>query len=330
MLLISFGTRPEYIKLKPVIESIKGKIPYKLLFTGQHVDLLSEIDGDIQELEIENGNNRLDSIVQSVMNNEDIFTDISAVLVQGDTTSVFAVALAAFHRKIKIVHLEAGLRTWNKYHPYPEEFNRCAVSRMADIHLCPTANSASNLENERVNGKIHVVGNTVLDNLVGIPTLYDKHIIVTMHRRENHDNMDAWFKKINNLAKEYDEYEFIIPLHPNPNVQKHRHLLTNLTVVDSMEHASFIKKLASSHLVITDSGGIQEESSFFKKKCIVCREHTERGEGLEVFSFLVSEETMEGVFRDLIEDNIPSGDCPYGDGKSAERITKILIEELKF
>ena len=148
MLLISFGTRPEYIKLKPVIESIKGKIPYKLLFTGQHVDLLSEIDGDIQELEIENGNNRLDSIVQSVMNNEDIFTDISAVLVQGDTTSVFAVALAAFHRKIKIVHLEAGLRTWNKYHPYPEEFNRCAVSRMADIHLCPTANSASNLESE--------------------------------------------------------------------------------------------------------------------------------------------------------------------------------------
>ena len=202
MLLVSFGTRPEYIKVKPLIEALNGKIPYKLLFTGQHVDLLSEVGGEIQRLEIENGTNRLDSIVRSVMNNEGVFEGISAVLVQGDTTSVFAVALAAFHRRIRIIHLEAGMRTWNNNHPYPEEFNRCAVSRMADIHLCPTEKTAENLKIERVGGSIHVVGNTVLDNLVQIVPKRTNSIVLTMHRRENHHLIPDWFSRFDNLAKD--------------------------------------------------------------------------------------------------------------------------------
>ena len=127
MMLICFGTRPEWIKIKPVVDVIRNDIPYKLLFTGQHLDILDSIDEEVTRLEVSDGANRLDSIVQSMMNQEEIFEGITSIFVQGDTSSVFAMALAAFHRGIKIIHLEAGLRTYNKSHPYPEEFNRRAV-----------------------------------------------------------------------------------------------------------------------------------------------------------------------------------------------------------
>jgi UDP-N-acetylglucosamine 2-epimerase (non-hydrolysing) len=328
MILISFGTRPEYIKIKPLIKAFEGRIPYKLLFTGQHVDLLSKVGGELHRLEIEDGPNRLDSIVGSVMNNDKIFEGVSTVLVQGDTTSVFAVALAAFHRKIKIIHLEAGLRTYNKDHPYPEEFNRRAVSVMADIHLSPTDLCSDNLKKERVDGKIFTVGNTVLDNLIHIQPNYSNKVVITMHRRENHHLIPKWFTVFDKLAKENPEYDFIIPLHPNPNVQKHKDLLQHVTVVEPMEYDSFINLLAEARLVITDSGGLQEESSFFNKKCIVCRETTERVEGMGTFAFMTTPETVEADFYMHLEDYKPDDICPYGDGHSAERITQILLEEL--
>ena len=328
MILISFGTRPEFIKIKPLIEAFKDRIPFKLLFTGQHVDLLSDVEGDIHKLTIEDGSNRLDSIVSSMMNNDAIFEGVDAVLVQGDTTSVFAVALAAFHRRIKIIHLEAGLRTFNKDHPYPEEFNRRAVSVMADIHLSPTELCTENLNKERVDGKIFTVGNTVLDNLVDIQPEYTNKVVITMHRRENHHIIPEWFAAFDRLALENPQYEFIIPLHPNPNVQKHKDLLKHVKVVDPMQYAEFIKLLSQARLVITDSGGLQEESSFFKKKCIVCRQATERVEGMGTFAFMSSPDKVESDFYSMIDDYIPDDTCPYGDGHSAERITNILLEEL--
>ena len=328
MILISFGTRPEFIKIKPLIEAFKDRIPFKLLFTGQHVDLLSDVEGDIHKLTIEDGSNRLDSIVSSMMNNDAIFEGVEAVLVQGDTTSVFAVALAAFHRRIKIIHLEAGLRTYNKDHPYPEEFNRRAVSVMADIHLSPTELCTENLNKERVDGKIFTVGNTVLDNLVDIQPEYTNKVVITMHRRENHHIIPEWFAAFDRLALENPQYEFIIPLHPNPNVQKHKDLLKHVKVVDPMQYAEFIKLLSQARLVITDSGGLQEESSFFKKKCIVCRQATERVEGMGTFAFMSSPDKVESDFYSMIDDYIPDDTCPYGDGHSAERITNILLEEL--
>ena len=328
MILISFGTRPEFIKIKPLIEAFKDRIPFKLLFTGQHVDLLSDVEGDIYKLTIEDGSNRLDSIVSSMMNNDAIFEGIDAVLVQGDTTSVFAVALAAFHRGIKIIHLEAGLRTFNKYHPYPEEFNRRAVSVMADIHLSPTELCTDNLLKERVDGKVFTVGNTVLDNLVDIEPKYTNKIVITMHRRENHRIIPEWFAVFDKLALENPQYEFIIPLHPNPNVQKHKDLLKHVKVVEPMQYAEFIRLLSQARLVITDSGGLQEESSFFKKKCIVCRQATERVEGMGTFAFMSSPDKVESDFYSMIDDYIPDDTCPYGDGHSAERITNILLEEL--
>jgi len=331
MMLIGFGTRPEYIKIKPLLKAFGFRIPFKLLFTGQHLDLLSHVQNEIMggiRLDIEYGENRLDSIVSSIMNKSRIFEGVDSVLVQGDTTSAFAVALAAFHRKIKIVHLEAGLRTFNKDHPYPEEFNRRAISCMADIHLSPTNICTAHLTREKVGGKIFTVGNTVLDNLVDIVPEYTNTVVITMHRRENHERMPEWFAKFDKLAQENPEFEFVLPIHPNPNVKKHAHLLEHVNVVEPMKYNDFLNLLASSYMVITDSGGLQEESSFFKKKCIVCREKTERTEGMGDFSFMSGVEEIEGLFYNIKKDHIPTKECPYGDGKSSERIRDILIDEL--
>lgn len=331
MILVSFGTRPEWIKIKPVLDQMEGKIPFKLLFTGQHEDLLANVDfnAEITRLSIKNGSNRLDSIVESVMNLDEIFDGVDALMVQGDTSSAFAVALAAFHRKIKVIHLEAGLRTYDKNQPYPEEFNRQAISRIADIHLCPTRTSRRNLVNESVEGVIRVVGNTVLDNLRDVETEYTNKIIVTMHRRENHHNMDKWFEVIDKLAEKNKDLEFIIPLHPNPNVQKHKHIFKHVKVVDPMEYNEFIQLMAKSKFVITDSGGLQEETSFLNKKCIVCREKTERQEGIGTFAIkCTSPEDLERLFNNMNENHIPTGQCPYGDGYAAEKAFEVIASEI--
>ena len=335
MMLISFGTRPEYIKIKPLLKEFAGRIPYALLFTGQHASLLKDIVSttDVRQLQVKDGSNRLDSIVASIMNSCHVFNQITSVMVQGDTTSAFAVALAAFHRKIKIIHLEAGLRTYNLSHPYPEEFNRQAISRMATTHLCPTEMSAGNLRQENITSGVHVVGNTVLDNLKGTEFTYGNTILVTMHRRENHELMDQWFHQLETLATKHPEYEFIIPLHPNPNVQQYRHILKKVKATPPVEHDEFIRMIASCRFIITDSGGIQEEASFLGKKCIVCRQITERVEGMGVFSFLCPTPTeLPESFRWINTNNnhIPSetDTCPYGDGNSSKKICDILMETL--
>ena len=331
MILLSFGTRPEWIKIKPLLKKIDGHIPYRLLFTGQHTDLLSDINshGPVITLNIIEGKNRLDSIVQSVMNCDHVFDGVSAVLVQGDTTSAFSIALASFHRKIKVVHLEAGLRTYDKSQPYPEEFNRQAISRIADIHLCPTHTSKQYLIDEKTQGKIEVVGNTVLDNLVNIKTQYSNKVIVTMHRRENHHNIAEWFSEISKIAKSNSDLEFIMPLHPNPNVQKHKNLLEGIKVVGPMEYDEFINLLAKSKLVITDSGGLQEETSFLGKKCIVCRKKTERTEGLGSFAHICKKpKDLSELFKKVNADHRISGPSPYGDGKSSEKIFEVLKNEI--
>ena len=331
--LIAFGTRPEWIKLKPVIDMFDEKnISYKTLFSGQHVDLLPKevIESVDMRLNINDGPNRLDSIVGSVMVESGIWDDdLTHVMIQGDTTSAFAIALAAFHRKLKVVHLEAGLRTYNIWDPYPEEFNRQAISRLADLHLCPTDLSSIYLSNEKVAGRIEVVGNTVLDNLRDVETEYTNKVVVTMHRRENHEIIDQWFKEINKIAESNKNLEFIIPLHPNPNVQKHKHLLKNLKIVEPMEYNEFIKLLAQTRLVISDSGGLQEETSFLKKKCIVCRKTTERVEGVGTFAFMCLEpQELEGIFNKVNDDHIPVGECPYGDGSASEKVFKVLRDEV--
>ena len=184
------------------------------------------------------------------------------------------------------------------------------------------------LKNEKVPGEIVIVGNTVLDNLVGIDTTDEHKVLVTMHRRENHENIQAWFKQIDKIASENKRYEFCLPIHPNPAVEKHKNLLKNVKVVEPMEYNILLDYLSKCSFVITDSGGIQEESAFLRKPCLVCREETERAEGLGNFSLLCAfPEDLAQRFEDLSSLEM-SGDCPYGDGKSSEKIIRLLKNDI--
>ena len=329
MILICYGTRPEHIKISPLLKEMDGIIPYKTLFTGQHKDLVKNINFD-HYLTIGEGVNRLDTVVQSCLNiDETTFKDVTHILVQGDTVSAYSLALAAFHRGIKIIHLEAGLRTYDFENPYPEEAYRQCISRISDINLCPTQNNLNNLQGEKINGESVVVGNTVLDNLLGVKTKYNDKVLVTMHRRENHHNMDEWFKAINQLAIDNPELKFEIPLHPNPNVKKHKDLLTHVNVVSPFDYDTMIKEISECCFLISDSGGIQEESSFLNKKVIVCRKITERPESVGKHSFMCGEpKDLKGLFYSLKDNYEVDLECPYGDGRSSERIVNYLKEKI--
>ena len=204
------------------------------------------------------------------------------------------------------------------------------IARISDINLCPTELSKKNLINEKVNGKCHVVGNTVLDNLLPFKEEceYTNKVLVTLHRRENHDLMDQWFNKVNKLAKNNSNLEFILPIHPNPNVQKYKHILTDVTVIEPLSHPELLDVLVKCKLVISDSGGLQEEGSFFNKKVIVCRKTTERPEAIETghLHMCLSPDELENKFDQLIKNYYINADCPYGDGKSSSKIIKKLNE----
>ena len=199
-ILICFGTRPEWLKIKPLLK-IMDRTEYKLFFTGQHEDLLKEVDVDYKAT-IPTSNNRLDDVVSGCLNLPE--GDFKGVLVQGDTASAFACAIGAYHRGLRIYYMEAGLRSGNLKHPYPEEGYRQMIARIADVNFAPTELSYSNLVSEAVMGEIFEVGNTVLDNLVDLPeATYGTKVLITMHRRENHHLMAEWFTEINDLAISY-------------------------------------------------------------------------------------------------------------------------------
>jgi len=335
-ILIVFGTRPEYLKIEPLVNELKKKnLPFKTLFTGQHIDLVNKTSFDVDvrlfSVDYRDEHNRLTSLLGHLIYNIGNFLinnpEITHVLVQGDTTSALAGALAAMNSKVKVIHLEAGLRTYDFENPYPEEYNRQLISKIADIHLCGTFENMINLRNEYIGGDIHIVGNTILDSLVSyLPDVENTNkILVTLHRRENHDKIDKWFNQINILAKMFADYEFILPLHPNPNVQKHKNILTHVNVIEPLDHDNFLKLLVKCKLVISDSGGIQEECSFFKKKVIVCRKITERPESVGKTSVLCPEpKLLIEMFKENIDKDISNSVCPYGDGTSSQKIVDIF------
>ncbi len=327
-ILLCFGTRPEWLKIKPLIK-LMDRSEYKLLFTGQHVDLLKNIEVDYQ-INMSTTNNRLDSIISDCML-QFPNGNFRGVLVQGDTGSAFGCALAAFNRQIKIYYLEAGLRSYNLEHPYPEEGYRQMIARISDINFSPTQISSSNLFNEKTNGYTHVVGNSVLDNLVEYKDKceYTNKVLITLHRRENHHWMDKWFTNINQLAKLNTDLEFILPIHPNPNVQKHKHLLTNINVINPLSHSELLKILVKCKFVISDSGGLQEEGSFFNKKVIVCRKTTERPEAIYTGHLHICSTPgeLEKIFDKVNKDPYINKKCPYGDGNTSLLIHNILKNE---
>lgn len=326
-ILICFGTRPEYIKVLSLIKNLSN---IKTCFTGQHKDLLQNISVDYNlsdQFEEKITDNRLNDIFINIMKHTYIFNNVEYVLVQGDTTTACAIALSAFHNNKKIIHLESGLRSNDINDPFPEEMNRQVISRIANIHLCPTKFNEQNLCKENVGGKIFVVGNTGLDNISKENCEYQNKILITLHRRDNHDIMDQWFREIEILANKYENYEFVIPLHPNPNVQKHKNIFKKVKIINPMNHDEMINYVKKCKFVISDSGGLQEECSYLNKKIIVCRKTTERPESVGIHSIMCYEPNMlSNIVKNVINNYEINADCPYGDGKSWEKIKNILTE----
>lgn len=325
MILICFGTRPEWLKIKPLLHHLNCK----LLFTGQHKDLVKEVNFDYAFSYVSKANNRLDNLIAGCLESFPDDPSISSVLVQGDTASAFGCALAAFNRGLKVIHLEAGLRSYDLSNPYPEEGYRQMLSRIATIHLCPTQLAKSRLANEECSGRIEVVGNTVLDNIVHYKnkTIYDNKVLVTLHRRENHKIITEWFKEIDTLASSYLDIDFILPIHPNPDVYKHKHLLKSVNVIDPLKHSDLIEILRTCLCTITDSGGIQEEATFFNKKSIVCRKVTERPEAIKHLHLCSEPKYLKNIFETIVNNPEINEPCPYGDGNSSLLIKSLLYHD---
>jgi len=322
-LLICYGTRPEYIKVKSLIQHFKN---VETLFTGQHENLIEPSNKITHKLDIHNyTDNRLNNIIMSILKHSYIFNDITHVLVQGDTTSAMGIALSAFHHQKQVIHLEAGLRTFDIFDPYPEELNRQMISRIASIHLCPTELNKQNLINENIRNNIYIVGNTGLDNISKNNICYNNKVLITLHRRDNHHNIDKWFMVLSQIAKKYTDIEFIFPIHPNPSIIGYANLLENINVIKPINHSDLIVLLKECKFVISDSGGLQEEASFLNKKIIICRQSTERPEILGTYGILCPiPESLSDIVDDVYNDYKIDAKCPYGEGDSWEKIGKIL------
>ena len=333
-LLITFGTRPEWIKIKPVIDKIDGIIPYKILYTGQHSTLIDSSFEKYRDMAIcinpeDDCDIRLDSIVSSILKQiPSNMYDATHVMVQGDTSTALAVALAAFHRQIPVIHLEAGLRTHDIGNPFPEESNRAMISEMASIHLCPTSLASLQLSRKK---NVYVVGNTVLDSIdKSKPITTEDLVLVTMHRRENLCEIKDWFEAIEKEAQRSNNL-FVFPMHPNPEIQKHKDIFNKVKVIDPIGRDECLDIIRRCKYVITDSGGIQEEASFLKKKCLVCRKSTERSEGLGSSIFLCSSPLSLSFRVSAIEnsqDYIVKAPCPFGNGNASDLILGLLIKEM--
>jgi UDP-N-acetylglucosamine 2-epimerase (non-hydrolysing) len=320
--LVCVGTRPEWLKVKPLLPYIN----HKLLFTGQHRNLLKDVSFDYDLGDVRGISDRLASVIAGCSEGFPE-TGYDMVLVQGDTASAFGCALAAFHRKKHIIYLESGLRSYDLENPFPEEGYRQMISRISNTNLCPTELNRENLEREGVTNGI-VVGNTVLDNLVGVQTSYQPQVLVTMHRRENLRSLSSWFYAINGLAAEHPELRFVLPMHPNPEIRGNKYILNRIEIVDPMPHNELVGYMKDCIAIITDSGGLQEEGAFLDKKVLVCRKTTERPEGIGTGHTIMCEnpEALREEFPKALLNHRISEPCPYGDGHSAERIAKIINE----
>lgn len=323
MILIAYGTRPEWIKVKRLIEIFKkNNTPIRVLFTGQQKDI-GEFEYDLKINIPKNETNRLNTIVSSIITS-DVFDNIEHVIVQGDTASSFAVALAAFNKNIPISHIEAGLRTFDSENPYPEECYRQMISCIANYHFCPTANDLSNLIREGKAKQAWVVGNTVIDTLPPLNVTYDDVVLITMHRRENLDKIEKWFFEFEKLSCMFPNIDFVIPLHPNPVVQNKSRVLKNVRVIEPLAHEQLLKLIASSKMIITDSGGIQEEAAFYNKLVLVCRTVTERPASNQIM--IKEPSDLIPSFEKHIQNYQLNIECPFGDGLASERIYSLIME----
>jgi len=363
-----FGTRPEAIKLAPIIQQLDKHPHFKSIpvITAQHREMLDQVLNlfkikPTRDLDLMRENQSLTSLTASIFTHLDpILEEFKPdwMLVQGDTTTVMAATLSAYYRHIKIGHVEAGLRTGDKWQPFPEEINRRVTSVTADYHFAPTEWARNNLLREGIADElIKVTGNTIIDALTQIITLpipkeiedllgkkeilsgEKQLIIVTAHRRENFGTpIKDICAALQSLAKRYkDRIEIIYPVHLNPNINKPAYELLNnipnITLLPPLEYLSLVHLLKHAHLILTDSGGIQEEATGLGIPCLVLREVTERPEGIDAGVLkLVGTDTNTIVNKaaHLLDDQsayqtMAHAANPYGDGKAAIKIVETLL-----
>ena len=366
-ILTVFGTRPEVIKMAPVINEFKkyrGKIICRTCVTGQHrqmIDPLLELFGlkADYDLNIMRENQTLRHITTSVLDKMERIIKKERpdyLMVQGDTTTGMAAALAAYYQKVKITHVEAGLRTQDKYHPYPEEANRRIIDAIGDLYFAHTQWAKENLINEGVaEEKIEVTGNTVIDALLDISKrkiyfkgtelenvpMDKKIILVTAHRRESFGTpLMNICKAIKEVASKYgSEVVFVYPVHLNPNVQGAVYSLLknihNVFLIEPLRYEYLVHLMKKSYLILTDSGGIQEEAPSLRKPVLVLREVTERPEAVKAGVVEVVGTNKNKIIEmtiELLEDKakykkMARGANPYGDGKASRRIVRRFLLE---
>lgn len=362
---VVFGTRPEAIKLAPVVKELlaDGTLAVELCSTGQHREILEqamrilELKADVN-LDLMEQHQSLASFSSIALSKLDRYLAQSSpdvLLAQGDTTTTFIAGLAAFYRRVPIAHVEAGLRSHDKQSPFPEEMNRTLMTRLADLHFAPTELSRDNLLREGVPSEaIFVTGNTAVDSIqemvsrvdegdVHIPSLINralnsratgKMVLVTTHRRESFGaDLDAIWQAIVKLSMMFEDTLFLCPLHPNPNVRSiaSQYIGTrpNIVVTDPLDYPLFVYLMSSASLILTDSGGVQEEAPSLGKQVLVLRNVTERPEGISNgFVKVVGTEQsriIEEVKKALSNKNaLRKGTNPYGDGRASHRIVHAL------
>jgi UDP-N-acetylglucosamine 2-epimerase (non-hydrolysing) len=356
-----FGTRPEAIKMAPLVlelEKYNEQIESVVTVTAQHREMLDQVleifgvtpDHDLNIMK--DRQSLIDVTTRALQGLDKIMQEEKpdVVLVHGDTTTTFVASLAALYNKIAVGHVEAGLRTWNKYSPYPEEMNRQLTGVISDLNFAPTETAAQNLLNENKPGdSIYVTGNTAIDALkTTVKDNYshevleklgdDRLILLTAHRRENlGDPMRNMFRAIKRLVNEHDDVQVVYPVHLNPAVREvadeilkgdsRIHLIEPLGVVDFHNFAS------RAHIILTDSGGVQEEAPSLGVPVLVLRDTTERPEGIEAGTLKLAgtdEETIYGLAKELLTDGaayeaMSKASNPYGDGEASRRIVEAIL-----
>ena len=362
--LCVMGTRPEAIKMAPVILALK-KEPWanvRVLATAQHRHMLDQVNvffgiaPDI-DLNIMRPNQALTTLTARLLLELDGVLQAEkpdAVLVQGDTTTVMTVALACFYHRIPIGHVEGGLRTWDMQNPFPEEANRVIAGKFARWHFAPTDGSRQNLLKEGVPDKdIIVTGNTVIDALLmtaakdltlDIPLDPAKRLVlVTSHRRENFgEPFRNICRALRTLAQNNPDVQFLYPVHPNPNVKDVAYQflaeLPNFQLCEPLDYAPFIAAMKRAYIILTDSGGVQEEAPALGKPVLVLRDETERPEAVDQGVVKLVGPNYESIVKEaqrLLDDDdayrsMARGVSPYGDGHAAERIVKVLREHFGY
>lgn len=356
-----FGTRPEAIKMAPLVKELKKRKEVECIVcvTAQHREMLDQVletfdivpDYDLNIMQ--KGQTLTDITVRALKGLEDVIKEVkpNIVLVHGDTTTTFAGALAAFYNQTDIGHVEAGLRTYDKYSPYPEEMNRQMVSSLSDMNFAPTKLSANNLIKEgKKKENIFITGNTVIDAMsTTISDDYqnevfdwvgnDRMILLTAHRRENiGDSMKSIFKAVKRIVTEFSDVKVVYPIHKNPIVREIANEIfgdcDKVKLIEPLEVFDFHNFMNKSYIILTDSGGVQEEAPALGKPVLVLRNTTERPEGIEAGTLKLTgtdEETIYEETKKLLTSKeeyevMSKASNPYGDGHASERITDEVIK----